>query len=204
MLKQLYLIRHGQTDFNLKGIVQGSGVDAPLNEFGMKQAAAFHSAYAHLDFDMVFVSELQRTHQSVAAFANRITTEKHAGLNEIGWGIHEGKAVTASDRADFKRLIHDWQQGKLERSLPFGESALDVARRQQPILSKLNTQTEEQILVCMHGRAMRILLCQLLKIPLQEMDQFEHSNLCLYHLEMNANQNWNVLKFNDTRHLDLL
>ncbi|HNU42529.1 MAG TPA: histidine phosphatase family protein, partial [Cyclobacteriaceae bacterium] len=32
--KKIYIIRHGQTDFNLKGIVQGSGVDSSLNVRG--------------------------------------------------------------------------------------------------------------------------------------------------------------------------
>jgi len=32
--KKIYLVRHGQTDFNLKGVVQGSGIDAPLNATG--------------------------------------------------------------------------------------------------------------------------------------------------------------------------
>ncbi|EJF08716.1 histidine phosphatase family protein, partial [Pontibacter sp. BAB1700] len=35
-IKKIYLIRHGQTDFNLQGIVQGSGVDASLNELGRR------------------------------------------------------------------------------------------------------------------------------------------------------------------------
>lgn len=39
--KKIYIIRHGQTDFNLKGIVQGSGVDSSLNDFGVAQSRAF-------------------------------------------------------------------------------------------------------------------------------------------------------------------
>ena len=39
--KTIYLIRHGETDFNRQGIVQGSGVDSDLNELGLAQAEAF-------------------------------------------------------------------------------------------------------------------------------------------------------------------
>lgn len=40
-LKDIYLIRHGETDYNRMRVVQGSGIDADLNELGNKQARAF-------------------------------------------------------------------------------------------------------------------------------------------------------------------
>ncbi|NDE62419.1 MAG: histidine phosphatase family protein, partial [Cyclobacteriaceae bacterium] len=39
--KKIYLVRHGQTDYNLQGVVQGSGIDAPINATGRAQAEAF-------------------------------------------------------------------------------------------------------------------------------------------------------------------
>lgn len=44
LVKDIYLIRHGETEYNRKGVVQGSGIDADLNELGQKQAAAFFCA----------------------------------------------------------------------------------------------------------------------------------------------------------------
>ena len=49
--KTIYLIRHGQTDFNKQGIVQGSGVDSSLNDEGHAQARKFFEAYHHINFD---------------------------------------------------------------------------------------------------------------------------------------------------------
>jgi probable phosphoglycerate mutase len=40
-IKDIYLIRHGETDYNRMGVVQGSGIDADLNELGQRQAQAF-------------------------------------------------------------------------------------------------------------------------------------------------------------------
>ena len=67
-VKKIYLIRHGQTDFNVQGIVQGSGVDSSLNAAGYEQASRFFAAYKHLPFDKVYTSTLQRTQQSVQGF----------------------------------------------------------------------------------------------------------------------------------------
>jgi bisphosphoglycerate-dependent phosphoglycerate mutase len=69
--KTIYLIRHGQTDFNKQGIVQGSGVDSSLNEEGHAQARKFYEAYHHINFDKIYVTELQRTHQTVAPFKQK-------------------------------------------------------------------------------------------------------------------------------------
>ena len=64
-MKHIYLVRHGQTDFNLKGIVQGSGVDASINETGLKQAQAF---YDNLDRYLL----IKFTHQSLKERRSRL------------------------------------------------------------------------------------------------------------------------------------
>jgi probable phosphoglycerate mutase len=43
--KLIYIIRHGETDFNKLGIVQGSGIDSDLNPRGVQQAANFYAFY---------------------------------------------------------------------------------------------------------------------------------------------------------------
>ena len=94
MTKKIYLTRHGQTDFNNQGIVQGSGVDSDLNETGKAQANALFKVYGHLKFDKVYISNLKRTQQSVQKFLDlNIPCEKLSGLNEISWGSREGKRL---------------------------------------------------------------------------------------------------------------
>lgn len=66
--KTIYIIRHGETDYNKQGIIQGGGIDSSLNELGRRQAQQFYQAYHHIQFDRIYTSELKRTHQSVAPF----------------------------------------------------------------------------------------------------------------------------------------
>jgi probable phosphoglycerate mutase len=78
-------------------------------------------------------------------------------------------------------LAKKWKAGKTSVSIPGGESPIDVAKRQKPIIDLiLSREEEENVLICMHGRAMRILICQILNKALNEMDQFKHTNLGLY------------------------
>lgn len=200
--KHIYLIRHGQTDYNLKGIIQGSRVDTDLNQTGQEQAEKFFNAYAHIPFDKVYTSLLKRTHQSVARFLQKnIPHEKYEGLNEISWGEQDGMATNLEMRDYYNYVSKEWASGNLDLKIGGGESPNQVAERQKPVINLILSRSDEKnILICMHGRAMRILLCQLLEKSLSEMDNFEHSNLCLYLLEY-ANGNIKILKANDTAHL---
>ncbi|GGF24222.1 phosphoglycerate mutase [Hymenobacter cavernae] len=201
-VKKIYLIRHGQTDFNVRGIVQGSGVDSSLNETGHRQAARFFAAYKHVKFDKVYTSTLQRTHQSVQGFLDLgLPHEQHAGLNEISWGAREGTRITAEEDAEYHEVLQGWKQGITNLGLPGGESPDQVAARQRLFIELMLSRPEEEtILVCMHGRAMRVLLCQLLNYPLSCMDSFEHRNLCLYKLHYTGSM-FAVHSFMDTMHL---
>jgi len=203
MIKKIYLTRHGQTDFNKKGIVQGSGVDSDLNELGRAQGSAFFNAYGNVTFDKVYVSALKRTHQSVKGFLDkRLPSEILADLNEISWGDREGKAVDEEGEAYYHAMLKSWSEGKIDIGIDGGESPLEVAERMKRALAHIlsNTQ-EERVLICMHGRAMRVMLAVMLNYPLRCMDMFEHSNLCLYELSYTGNM-FSVDRCNDTSHLN--
>lgn len=201
--KSIYLIRHGETDYNRKGIIQGSGVDTSLNDTGRKQARAFFEHYKHISFQKIYVSTLRRTLETVAPFvAQGIPFESYAGLNEISWGSKDGKLVNKEDQRVYKEMLECWQRGEVEKCIAGGESPLDVQYRQKPIIEILLSRIDENpVLICMHGRAMRIFLSTLLhEGSLRDMDLFEHHNTCLYLLNYNGKR-FNIKKFNDVSHL---
>jgi broad specificity phosphatase PhoE len=203
--KTIYLIRHGQTNYNLQNIVQGSGVDTDLNDRGRAQAQAFFQAYQHIAFDKVYVSGLRRTHQSVQPFLDRgIPYEALPGLNEISWGNKEGQKVTPDQDEYYHYMLKQWQLGDTSLKIEGGESPNDVVARMAPAMEHILRQTDEKtILICMHGRAIRILMCHLLRYPLKSMDMFEHENLCLYLLHYTGSM-FSVERNNDRDHLRAL
>ena len=200
--KKIYIVRHGQTDFNLQNIVQGSGVDSSLNNRGREQAKAFFEKYKGIAFDKIYTSKLKRTTESMQAFIDLgIPTEPLEGLNEISWGNKEGYKITPSEDEYYHYMLREWQQGNTYHRIEGGESPDDVVRRMQPAVDHiLRQENEHTILVCMHGRAIRIILCMLLHYPLKSMDMFEHENLGLYLLNYNGSF-FSVDLYNDTSHL---
>jgi probable phosphoglycerate mutase len=202
MNKTLYIVRHGQTDFNKQGIIQGRGIDSSLNDEGRKQAGLFFKAYQSVHFDKIYVSSLKRTQQSVQRFIDLgIPYEKLSGLDELGWGIYEGKPPTPETLSAFHQIARDWQDGKLDEKFESGESPNDVKERQLEALKVILSHPEEStVLICMHGRALRLLLCQLTNKPLSEMDSFPHQNLVLYKLSYDG-EKFEIIDFNNAEHL---
>lgn len=200
--KKIYLIRHGETEFNRQSIVQGSGINSSLNATGQQQAQAFYTYYGSLQFDKIYTSALRRTAESVDAFIRRgIPTEALPGLNEISWGIKEGTRIDLKSDASYYSMLAQWQLGQTGMKIEGGESPEEVLLRMQPAVDHIMARkNEEQILICMHGRAIRILLCMLLNYPLSSMDRFEHQNLCLYTLDY-SDAVFTLELQNDTRHL---
>ena len=73
--------------------------------------------------------------------------------------------------------------------------------RQQPVLELIKSRDEEKnILICMHGRAIRIFLTLILNYELKCMDQFEHHNLGLYILNFTGTM-FNIEEHNNIDHL---
>lgn len=202
MKKTIYLVRHGQTNFNLKGIVQGSGIDSELNETGHKQAQNFYNYFKAVPFDAAFVSELKRTHQSIAPFIeNGLNQIILPELNEINWGELEGKDPTPDRYEHFLSISERWKKGDLHAAVNGGESAHSMVERQKIGWEKIKTSNYQNILICMHGRAIRSFLCILTGKHPSQMDDFEHTNLGLYKLA-ESEPHYEIELFNFTEHLE--
>ncbi|WP_295718559.1 histidine phosphatase family protein [Mucilaginibacter sp.] len=200
--KTLYIVRHGQTELNRQGIVQGRGMNTDLNDEGRKQASQFYEAYKDVAFDKIYVSALKRTQQSVQSFIDLdIPYQKLSGLDELAWGIHEGQPSTTENKAAFLQIMRDWLDGRLDSKFEGGESPNEVAIRQREALQVIMSHPEEKtVLICMHGRAMRLLLCILTGKPLTEMETFPHQNLVLYKVVTDG-EKFEIVDFNNAEHL---
>lgn len=202
-MKKLYILRHGQTEYNKKGMVQGSGIDAPLNDTGEQQAEAFFKHYQDHPFDKIYISNLIRTEQTVKKFIQKgIPMEKLPGLREISWGIQEGVAFTPETSTAYQETCEQWRKGDYEAKIAGGENPLEVMDRLQEALRViLSRPQEENVLICTHGRAMRVILCWMLNYPLSKMDHFEHTNTGLYLVNYTGRQ-FSVELFNEQEHLE--
>ncbi len=200
--KKIYLVRHGETEYNRTGIVQGSGVNSELNENGYKQSELFFNAYQEFPFEKVYTSSLRRTIQSVKKFIEKgVPHQVLPGLNEISWGKSEGVPFSPETNKLYYGMIRSWKEGNIHNKLDGGESPVEVKARQEIAIRQIIENGEKNVLVCMHGRAMKILLAWITGHSVSEMDKFEHENLSLYVLDYNG-VDFKIEKRNDVTHLN--
>jgi broad specificity phosphatase PhoE len=202
MEKVLYIVRHGETELNKNGIVQGRGIDSDLNDTGRAQARSFYEHYKKVPFDKIYVSSLRRTQETVQPFIETgIPWQKLSGLDEMGWGEWEGKASSANSLLFFRSLLEKWQSRNYDAKSKGGESPKEVALRLMAAMDVvMSHQNEKTVLICMHGRAMRLLLCLLTRKPMCAMAKFPHKNTCLYKLALNGDR-FVIKDFNNINHL---
>lgn len=88
----IYLVRHGETDWNVKKIVQGH-TNNPLNKTGIEQAKQLREKLAHIKFDAFFSSDLLRAKQTseIIALSCKMAVQTTKALRERRFGIYEGK-----------------------------------------------------------------------------------------------------------------
>ncbi|KAJ3345559.1 hypothetical protein HDU83_003943 [Entophlyctis luteolus] len=183
-IKRVYIIRHGETDANAAGVMQGSGIDLPLSAKGLRQAQALGARFsnpAEVSIDLIVVSTLQRTIQTameIKKFHPNARIVETADLREISWGIHEGKTATKP----VMDLWRDWEDGLFDAKAEGGESPLEVETRSVPAFYRILRDAhvnEQNIAIVIHGRLIRILLASILRHDLAGMSDFPHANTCV-------------------------
>ena len=135
---------------------------------------------------------------------SNIPWTQYPGLDELGWGIYEGLENSELINNEFINILKKWNSGELHHKFDRGESPLEVKERQLIVLEKLIEENDDRnILICMHGRALRLFLCLLSDKPLTKMDSFPHYNTTLYKVEYDG-KGFHILEFNNTDHLKSL
>jgi len=189
----MYLVRHGQTDYNARGIIQGRSIDSDLNAVGREQAEVFYQTYGEIQMDRIYTSTQRRSIQSVQQWIDAgVPHESLAQLDEINWGKSEGIPSTPDSIAAYHRVKEAWSQGDVDARLQGGESIAELAQRVDEAVKLIESRDDNRILVCSHGRTMRVMLCLLHRRGLEHMEDYPHSNLALIHLVFGGDR-WRIV-----------
>lgn len=146
----LYLVRHGETDWNLQRRIQGS-TDIPLNDTGRDQAASAGRLLARREWDLVVSSPLSRAFETASIIAGEIGVDEPIALDEIV-ERHYGEAEGLSDEELTSRFPGD-------TPVPGREARSAVAARVIPALATLaDAHPGKSLIVVSHGGVIRSVL----------------------------------------------
>lgn len=201
-----YLVRHGQTEYNRKRIVQGRGINSTLNPTGEAQAAALAQRLEDVTFDAIYCSTQRRALQTAEPLRRRraqIPFYPMADLEEMSWGIYEGQPTTPELTSMFAAMRACWAQGEYDRPIDGGESILDVQHRALRAVDRMLEQhAGGTLLVVTHGRFLRVLLASLLEeYGLARMQDIRHSNTAVNQIVHRAGR-YEARLLNCTLHLE--
>jgi len=165
--KKITIIRHGRTDWNAEGRVQGS-IDRPLDEVGMAQAKILADTFFKLPISKIVSSDLERAYHTASIIAKNFpsSVEKHPSLREVRFGAVEGM-LWEDFRFQYKDKIEayerlSWDERKKFRYTDTSETYGEVLSRVLPFLQDLCLQSASQhILVITHGGVIKALLAEI-------------------------------------------
>jgi len=168
-LRRLVLLRHGQTDYNVEGRMQGH-YDSKLTEAGVEQAVTVAPEIARLVPDRLISSDLRRavdTADVVAAACGR-PVKLDARLRETHLGEWQGQTVDEIE-AGWPGAIATWRSDPAWAP-PGGESRIEVVRRSLPVVEELDeefasTALDTTVVFVAHGGLIAGLVCGLLALP---------------------------------------
>ena len=208
-MKTLYIVRHGETEWNKIGRYQGI-TNVPLNENGIAQAKACGNALKNVHFDRILSSDLSRALVTAETIrGNRqleIKTDER--LREINFGDWEKLLFTEIEER-WPGLIDQMYRRPDIVKVPNGESFQEVQDRAWSAVSDfLNENNEDEtILITCHGGTIRTILCKLLDISISHCWNFSQGNTAINRVFYNGmgELDHNILNLlNDTAHVDNL
>ncbi|MGD8426766.1 MAG: histidine phosphatase family protein [Balneolaceae bacterium] len=200
----IYLARHGETEYNRLNQIQGRGIDASLNKTGLRQAQAIAEYLKGTKIDKIFSSSLKRSRETarIVAGAHNLDLVSHSDLDEMNFGVLEGRTLSEI-KMQLQDLHEHWKSGNIDYALERGESPRAVLERASGrIKSILEEHPKANLLFVLHGRLIRILLAHWLQFGLSSMDRVKHSNGALYHIRWDG-KNFEPVYLHCTEHLEL-
>lgn len=147
-MKKLYLLRHGQTLFNLKEMVQGQ-CDSRLTELGKKQSAAAGDCFRNrgITFDRVITSDLPRTEDTLEQFYTG-AHERFKGLRERSYGVYEGDSNMA-----LINILHNARDQFENLGIETDQSIIE--RMEKTLSEVMSQEGSDSVLAVSHGDVMR-------------------------------------------------
>ncbi len=168
---KLYLVRHGETDWNIDSKIQGH-TDIALNEKGRRQAGELAKELAEGNYHIreIYTSEKERAWETARIIGNvlGITPRVAKGLEEICLGKWEGH-TWKQVKEQFAEEYALWHSDRRNQIPPMGESYQQLLDRLLPAIDDIIKKEQEDTLIVTHSGVIMTLLSYVYDTPFEDM-----------------------------------
>lgn len=199
----IFLIRHGQTDINLRNGYQGLE-DIDLNEAGMLQSELTAQRLSEYHIKYIYSSEFKRavhTSEIIKKYTNADEVIIKPELREIEMGQWENKTwkeIKDGNNEYFK----NWSMHLRDLPYPGGESGKDVIKRSLKIIDEIIHRNIESAAIVSHGGVIKVLLSYFLGLPQEKRFNMEIKNCSVSMVKYDRRLKlFKVFYINDYSHL---
>ncbi|MGC8970743.1 MAG: alpha-ribazole phosphatase [bacterium] len=159
----IYIIRHGETDWNREGIYQGQ-TDTSLNENGRQTARELGKSLSRINFSAIYSSDLLRARETAEIINSFLNVPIHytQDLRELDFGDWTGISIWEMEEKD-PELFRKWQEDPWNISPPGGETFRELTERVVRVLEEIiKRHKSEDILVVSHAGPIKAMIFGLL------------------------------------------
>lgn len=148
---KLYLIRHGQTEWNIAGKIQGK-TDIPLNETGLSQASLLAAAMETHEITAVYTSPLKRAYETACFVAgpHKLSVCPVEELREVDFGLWEGLTWEEIEKR-YEKDFRLWDLNPVDHTPTGGEKKESSRARSRRAMERILSDADGDIVIVAHG-----------------------------------------------------
>lgn len=198
-MKTIYLIRHGETEWNLKKKTQGQS-ESNLSSKGIKQAQKAGIFLENKKIDKIYTSDLKRAVHTANLINEYINKEiiESKNLREMHFGQWEG--INVRELYNDNNYI-EWLKNPINVNIKDGENLKDLSKRAKAFLENDLNKEDDTILIVSHTAFLKVLILELLGISLEHFKNLKMNNTGISRIDIRDYNN--VLNYyNSTEHLN--
>ncbi|MEE9411285.1 MAG: histidine phosphatase family protein [Candidatus Heimdallarchaeota archaeon] len=198
---KIYIIRHGETAFNVGEIRVRGRTDVPLSELGLKHAEETSRELSSVPIDIIYYSKLSRaksTAYKIKEYQEKAEIVEEPLLIDFSFGDWEGKTMREIFTPEEEEK---WFTEPHNVIIPGGETFYQVLDRLHRLFKRLQTQKDENIALVSHGAVINLLFVYLTGTHPSHYWDFYVKPSSISLITLNAKGKFSVKKFNETNHL---
>ena len=184
---KLIFIRHGQTDWNVQGKIQGS-YDSELNATGIEQAMSLSEKLFNLNykFSKIYSSPQKRALKTaeILSKSSNVDYISVKDLQEMNMGKWEGLSWREVEE-NYPNEYKEWHLNRRYTKTPEGESYQDMLDRVLKAIHKIINENNENVVIVSHSAVIMCLQCYVTNTPFNDMLKFKTKNATITEIDSN-------------------